>query len=122
MIFALKIGEKWRKLRGSEPFADWEVLPETPWNYGLMVDRNHHERSFSVERNPLKRQPFNLECPPIWLKARGKQIDEWKMKDNSAAPPPVSPVECNNSAEEVVLVPYGCTNLRVVEIPEILIK
>ena len=40
LVYALRIGEEWRKLKGSEPFADWEVYPTTPWNFGLQVDRS----------------------------------------------------------------------------------
>ena len=33
LVYALRIGEEWRKLKGAEPFADWEVYPKTPWNF-----------------------------------------------------------------------------------------
>src|SRR4029077_19009756 len=44
LIFALKIGEDWRKIEkgmshpAPPPAADWEVHPTTPWNYGFLVD------------------------------------------------------------------------------------
>ena len=38
LLFGLHIGEDWRRFKGDEPHADWEVYPTTPWNYGLAVD------------------------------------------------------------------------------------
>ena len=38
IVFAMKIGEDWKKIGGEEPHADWAVHPTTPWNYGLAKD------------------------------------------------------------------------------------
>jgi DUF1680 family protein len=48
LLFGLKIGEEWKKIRGTEPHADWEVYPTAPWNYGLMLDYKNPSASFDI--------------------------------------------------------------------------
>ena len=36
LSFALKIGEIWQKYGNDEKWPQWEVLPTTAWNYGLV--------------------------------------------------------------------------------------
>lgn len=119
LVYAVGVGEVWRKLRGVEPCPDWEVHPTTPWNYGLLVDVSDPARSFRVESSPVVSQPFDSVNAPVRLIGRGKRIPGWALADNSAGPLPESPVESGEPEEEVVLVPYGCARLRVAEIPEV---
>jgi len=39
------------------------------------------------------------------------------MVGGSAGPTPKSPVKVDGEVEEVTLIPYGCTNLRIGEFP-----
>ena len=39
LVYALKIGAEWKKVKDNSQFADWEVYPTTPWNYALDIDR-----------------------------------------------------------------------------------
>lgn len=41
----------------------------------------------------------------------------WTIEHNAAAPLPESPVDSTEPLDELALVPYGCTNLRVSEFP-----
>jgi hypothetical protein len=45
------------------------------------------------------------------------KADEWKLKDNSADLPPLSPVRSSSGPVELTLVPYGCARLRITEFP-----
>ncbi|MCC7352763.1 MAG: glycoside hydrolase family 127 protein [Anaerolineae bacterium] len=119
LVFSLKIGEEWRYLRGEKPHADWEVLPTTPWNYGLMVDREHPERSVTVITRPVGEMPFSPEGAPVLLKVKGRHVPGWTLVQNSAGPLPQSPVRSNEPVEQLTLIPYGSSNLRVSEFPEI---
>ena len=38
LVYSLKIGESWHRIKQTGPAADWEVYPTTPWNYGLVLD------------------------------------------------------------------------------------
>ena len=39
------------------------------------------------------------------------------MENGSAQDVPVGPVDCADEVEELTLIPFGCTNLRVTECP-----
>jgi hypothetical protein len=124
LVYALRIGENWSKLKQTGPVADWEVFPATPWNYGLHVDADHPAASFEVQEAPMPRQPFG-DNPPVILKAKARRLPQWVVVDDSAAPPPASPVSIGGRGnvvsrlpdETVTLVPYGSARLRVTSFP-----
>jgi hypothetical protein len=117
LVYALKIAEEWRHLRGELPHADWEVHPVTPWNYGLLLDPDRPEASLRFTRRPVGERPFSPEGAPVLATVRGRRIPEWGLERNAAAPPPTSPVTSDMPLEAVALIPYGCTNLRITEFP-----
>jgi hypothetical protein len=48
---------------------------------------------------------------------KGKKLDNWTFTQGAADPPPQSPVTSSEPFEDLMLVPYGCTRLRVTEFP-----
>ena len=65
LLFALRVGEDWRKVGREEPFADWEVHPTTPWNYAL--DRADP----SSRAEPYRPVPFDGDRPPLLFAPSG---------------------------------------------------
>jgi len=71
------------------------------------------------------------ENPPIELIAKAKKVDGWRLKKELPAVLPLandtaeaftpdvpqSPVANNNPEQEITLVPYGCTHVRVTYFP-----
>jgi len=111
LVYSLKIGEDWRKLRDKAPAADWEVRPTTPWNYALDVP------SLRFTEKAVGQWPFTPDGAPVVAAAKARRLPEWTLDGASAAPPPVSPVKTDAPAEPVTLVPYGAAKLRITVFP-----
>lgn len=122
LVYALKIGEEWRQIHQEMPYrqlphADWEVYPTTPWNYALKIDEETLEKDLSFESRTIGTFPFSPDGAPISATVLGKLIPEWDLVNGSAAPVPESPVDSSEPFEQLTLIPYGCTNLRITEFP-----
>jgi hypothetical protein len=189
-----KLSAKPVREKSGFPVFDWEIYPSTPWNYGLVIDRQKPELSVTVVRHPVgkipfagKREPVIVKIPeddgaeiekaafraevsqvlphpaegnlkhdgrpwpittdgqkrwvgfrrtvwqqeePVVLRAQARLLPEWKllmgknpangqMVPAMAAPPPLSPQTSSEPHVEVELVPFGCTRLRIAEVPTI---
>src|SRR6266705_5834361 len=82
LTFSLKIGEryerhdslktaigdsKWQKGADPSKWPSYEILPATPWNYGLVLDEKNPTNSFTIKRGnwPSNDFPFTTEDAPI---------------------------------------------------------
>jgi hypothetical protein len=132
LVYALKIGEAWTRVNADKPHrepphADFEVRPTTNWNYGLVVDPQQPGKTIRFEEQPIGEVPFSPDGAGVVARAKGRQIPNWKLVRGWAGE--VSPADAawadpgrpvtDRPIEDITLIPYGCTNIRITEFPQV---
>jgi hypothetical protein len=122
LVYSLPIGEQWMRINedipGREPpHCDYEIYPTTAWNYGLCLDKDNPESSLTFEERQIEECPFSPEGAPIIAYTWGKKLD-WSKKNGAALPSPEMKW-MSDEKEKLKLIPYGCTNLRMTEMPSV---
>ena len=114
LVYALEIGERWEQVHtdvpGREfPHCDYESHPTTPWAYGFAAG------AIRVEETPVGDCPFSPQGAPVSLLVPCAPV-QWESADGCAAPLPASRTAIG-AVEEKRFLPFGCTNLRMTELP-----
>jgi len=124
LVYALKLGETRTRVNADKPHrelphGDFEVRPTTPWNYGLLVDEHEPESSVTFAEQPVGERPFSPEGAGMVAKAKGRRLPAWKLDRGWAAEIVPGPQTSTEPVEDLTLIPYGCTNIRVTEFPRL---
>ncbi len=111
---------KWQPNADPSQWPSFEIHAGSPWNYALIVDKAHPEKSFEVVKKawPQDNFPFTLQSTPIEIKAKGIQIPEWTIDEHGLCSfVPQSPVTVAGEEEDITLIPMGAARLRIAAFP-----
>ncbi|BDI28451.1 hypothetical protein CCAX7_005020 [Capsulimonas corticalis] len=122
ITYSLAIGEKWDRYAGTEQWPEYAVYPQTPWNYGLVLDKSNPAHSFDVAQKggPVAANPFTHGTTPIELRVKAKKIPHWTAdSENVVTPLQMSPAKSAEPTETVSLIPMAAARLRITSFPTI---
>ncbi len=124
LVYSLDIEEEWTRINedvpGRElPHGDFEVRPASPWNYGLQLPEESPESAIRFENQPVGELPFSPDGAGMKAVVSGRRLPSWKLAHGWAGEFQLGLHESSEPVEELTLIPYGCTNIRVTEFPRV---
>lgn len=125
LVYALKLKERWEKQTDEREGEYFNVFPEGDWNYGILESVvKTPAAATSVKNTTAVGNDFiwNLAHAPIEIQLPAKKIPDWKISAD-VAPQPITAREglykgrVAAATEQITLIPYGCTKVRIVAFP-----
>jgi len=125
LVYALLIHEDRKVVREhlKGQFHTYEIRPASAWNYALLLD-DHESPSVEISvSDSMPTQPFYAAEAPIRLRLQGARTDQggWgtylEHAPGRAVSPPPSPINQHGDIEDLELVPYGSTEIRITCFP-----
>ena len=120
LTYSLAIKEDYVRHGGNDKWPGWDILPNSPWNYGLVLGKGDPAAGISVKTRGWTpdRSPFAADDVPLELTARARRIPNWGLDPRGLVQEVIqSPVRSSEPEETVKLVPMGAARLRISAFP-----
>jgi uncharacterized protein len=122
LVYSLLLEEAWTRVNADKPHrelphGDFEVRPASPWNYGLLLDPDASAPDITFTEAAVGEQPFSPQGAGMRATVEARRVVNWKLEHGWAGEIAPGPQRSDEPLEQVTLVPYGCTNIRVTEFP-----
>jgi DUF1680 family protein len=125
LVFSLLMEGDQKSTRSflGDRFHTYEIQPKSAWNYALLLADPEKPEIETTLSDTMPTQPFLAADAPVRLKLKAIKIaqDGWGTFRQDfparAVEPPPSPVKASEGSEDIVLVPYGSTEIRITCFP-----
>ena len=124
LLYALKLKQDVKAIKVWQPFGNTDVNISTPsqWRYALLLNTSDVARNLRFERTgggSGSGVAFNSSDVSLVVHAQAVALGDWRQVLDAADEPPPSPLAKppSGAIEQVELVPYGATELRMGALP-----
>lgn len=110
---------QWQKDADASQWPTYEIYPESPWNYSLVLNKDNALKDFKVIKKqwPADNFPFTQESVPLEIKTVGRQIPSWKVDQYGLCHELPEADAPKREKEEITLIPMGAARLRISAFP-----
>lgn len=120
MTFALGIAEQYNRIGGTDDWPEFEVVPKSNWNYGVVLSQKNRWQAIRKKRTNMRGNIFTRNNIPINIEVIGRPIPQWTAdSQNVVEQLPMSPVSSDEPEESLTLIPMGAARLRITAFPTI---
>jgi uncharacterized protein len=124
LVYSLLMEEAWTRVNADKPHrelphGDFEVRPASPWDYGLRLDPDAPDDGITFAEAPIGDQPFSPQGAGMRATVEARRLPDWKLEHGWAGEIAPGRPRSDEPVENVALIPYGCTNIRITEFPRL---
>lgn len=110
---------QWQKDADASQWPTYEIYPDSPWNYSLVLNKDNALKDFKVIKKQWSADnfPFTQESVPLEIKTVGRQIPSWKVDQYGLCHELPEADAPKREKEEITLIPMGAARLRISAFP-----
>jgi hypothetical protein len=133
LVYSLPIAETWTTFEtpqfSTAAFPGMNATPASAWNYALALQPGALASQVTVQQSTNGGASIDdpWAKPPVSLTVAARKVENYRLQgvttqENQFFTPPLPDLEFTQvsaETEEITLVPYGCTQLRVTIFPDL---